>query len=94
MSLLAGEWQSVNHYRELAECLDLPQEWFFQERNAHKKGREVCASCRVHIDCLIDGLQPTRPGSSGHEGSDWRPPSGIWGGRGVNERLLLLGYKN
>jgi len=51
---------SENVWRNDAACLGLPTEWFFPgsgERYSVEQAMDVCSSCSVRVECLVDALE-------------------------------------
>lgn len=68
---------SDQHWTAYCACSDSPPDALFVEGAAQRTAREVCATCPVRLDCLIDAL-------------DHRIVFGVWGGMTERERRALL----
>lgn len=66
-------------WRDSAACADKPLEWFFPETKggwdsvSYARGKAVCASCPVQLDCL-------------REAQEQEIGFGLWGGLTARER--------
>lgn len=65
------------HWTAYGACSSAPPDDLFVEGAAQRSAREVCVSCPVRIDCLIDAL-------------DHHILFGVWGGMTERERRALL----
>lgn len=68
---------SDQHWTAYCACSDSAPDALFVEGAAQRTAREVCATCPVRLDCLIDAL-------------DHRIVFGVWGGMTERERRALL----
>lgn len=65
------------HWTALGACRNASPDDLFVEGAAQRAAREVCATCTVRLECLIDAL-------------DHRMVFGVWGGMTERERRALL----
>ena len=65
------------HWTALGACRNASPDDLFVEGAAQRAAREVCATCSVRMECLIDAL-------------DHRMVFGVWGGMTERERRALL----
>ena len=65
------------HWTAYGACTGASPDDLFVEGAAQRVAREVCATCRVRLECLIDAL-------------DNRVAFGVWGGLTERERRALI----
>ncbi len=65
------------HWTAYGACSGAPPDDLFVEGAAQRSAREVCATCPVRVECLIDAL-------------DHHILFGVWGGMTERERRALL----
>lgn len=65
------------HWTAYGACRDAAPDALFVEGAAQRSAREVCSTCIVRLECLVDAL-------------DHRVMFGVWGGMTERERRALL----